>query len=149
MGITEKTKKAQAAAEIIGVLADLFPSAFVLYQWNRKPLKLGIRDDLRAACAGAVTPNELQNALRRYCTSDGYLVALREGAARIDLGGNAVGIVSTDQAAQAGKVLAARRERQAAKRRAKPITPYQTNTAPRRVSLADLKAARARREAVR
>jgi ProP effector len=138
---------AQATATI-GVFAAQWPRCFAVYERRRQPLKVGIHRDILAAAAGAITPDEVRIALRRYCGSAGYLFALRESAARIDLAGNVAGVVTADEAVQARKVLAERREREAAKRRARPTAAHQTNTEPRRLSLADLRAAaHARREA--
>jgi ProP effector len=131
------------ATTIMRVLAERWPACFALYEQRRQPPKIGIHRDILAAAAGAITVDEVRIALRRYRGSGGYLLALREGAARIDLDGNAVGVVTADQVVQARKVLIARRSR-----RAKPVASQQTNnTVPRRLSLADLRAAaRARRE---
>jgi ProP effector len=131
------------ATTIIGALAERWPACFAVYERRRQPLKVGIHDDILAAATDAVTANRIRIALRRYCGSAGYLFALRQGAARIDLTGTTVGAVTADEAAKARKVLTARH-----RRRAKPAASHQTNNAaPKQLSLADLRAAaRARRE---
>jgi hypothetical protein len=48
-----------------------------------------------------VTPQELRLALGFYVSNVGYLFAMREGAARVDLAGDAVGAVSAEEAQRA------------------------------------------------
>jgi hypothetical protein len=62
-------------------LAERWPRAFAVYQYRRRPLKIGIDNDI-AAAAGAITTDELKAALRFYCGNIGYLLACREGAER-------------------------------------------------------------------
>jgi hypothetical protein len=47
----------------IALLAEIFPQAFFIYGARRKPLKLGIRDEIVARLDGAVEPPELALAL--------------------------------------------------------------------------------------
>jgi sRNA-binding protein len=131
--------------ETISVLADWFPQCFVLYQQRRKPLKIGIFDDLLAATSGAIAPKELQAALRRYCRSAGYLAACREGTARIDLNGNVVGAVTKSEAEYAARIIA--RRRSTAKPTAKPVITAPSTTPRKLSSLADLRAAARARKA--
>jgi ProP effector len=86
--------------------------------WRRSPLKVGIFNDLLVATGGAITVPELRAALRRYCSSAGYLAAMKHGAGRLDLDGNIVSTVTAEEAAHAAVALAACREREANKRRA-------------------------------
>jgi ProP effector len=69
-------------------LRKYFRKPFFIYGARRKPLKLGIRDEIVARLDGAVEPPELALALCLHCRSIGYLRAMRPGAARIDLDGN-------------------------------------------------------------
>ena len=46
-------------------LAELYPNAFVVYEARRRPLKIGIRDDIAARVNGAIEPHELSLALGR------------------------------------------------------------------------------------
>jgi sRNA-binding protein len=50
------------AHDIIVALAELFPQCFSVFQGRRKPLKLGIRDDLLAALGGAITEHRASAA---------------------------------------------------------------------------------------
>jgi ProP effector len=102
---------AKIATDTITVLADLYPRCFSNYERRRKPLKIGIHTDL----AGILTPHECATALRFYCGNPGYLWACKEGAARIDLNGTAVGYVAAEEAKCARERLAqqkARKQRQ-------------------------------------
>jgi sRNA-binding protein len=82
-----KSQKRQAVTAAIAVLAECFPQAFVMYEARRKPLKIGVRQDIEATLNGVMTKNELINALRCYCGNRGYLNATRAGATRVGLDG--------------------------------------------------------------
>lgn len=137
---------AKIAAGTIGVLANLFPATIFVYQARRRPLRIGIHSDLRAALKGAVTDRELALALGHYTAADGYLKALRTGTPRIGLDGQPVGEVDLIDAAYAEMRLDLRRRRRA-RRPSSPPTPRPVPPAPRRTSLADLRAAAAARKA--
>ena len=94
-----KSPRAQATVNaVLALLCETFPKAFVHYEARRHPLKINIRDDLRAALAGAVTDAELAHALRVYCGNRVYRSRLIAGATRIDLDGRACGEVSPEHA---------------------------------------------------
>lgn len=141
------TRVADAEAAI-ALLAELFPRAFVVFEIRRKPLKIGIYNDILAKTNGAITPRELALALRFYCHNAGYLQAVARGEARVDLDGNSVGVVSAEQSAQAATELKIRAQRQRRQRQkadtAKPATPTVAPT-PKRISLSDLRVAGQRR----
>jgi sRNA-binding protein len=77
----------------IGYLAELFPKCFFVLGYQRRPLKIGLFEDLRPLVS--LTEDDLKAALRRYTAADGYLVACNEGAIRIDLNGDAAGTTIT------------------------------------------------------
>jgi sRNA-binding protein len=133
----------------IALLADRYPKAFAVQNQRRLPLKLGIHGDIVASIGGALTPKELRRALRWYTGSLGYLREMLAGAARIDLQGDPSGVVTATEAQRAREMLAqllARRERPAHPS-ATPNAPS-TDLGPKRLGLADLRAAgRRRREA--
>jgi ProP effector len=137
-------------ADTIEALADLFPQCFSLFQGHCKPLKIGIREDLIAALDGAITPKEVSLALAIYCNNFCYLKACTKiGTPRIDLHGNAAGIVDDDAANNAKQRLAAQRDKrkrhQQTKAQAKAAAELKARNAGR-TSLADLRrAAQARR----
>jgi ProP effector len=99
------TNRAAQAPEIIAVLATFWLNCFVFYEQHRRPLKVGIRDDLAAAAAGALTPAKIALA-RHYTSSLAYLRACHAGADRIDLDGQVVGRVTAHEAAVAATKLA-------------------------------------------
>ena len=143
------TNKPNPAHDTIVVLADLFPACFSVLQQRRKPLKVGIRDDVLAALNGAITAKEAGFALKIYTSNSGYLKACKAGAPRVGLGGEITGHVTAEEAANAKQRLAQRRAKQArrqqttkpTKQTTKPAKPALSPSAPRRVGLADLRAA--------
>ena len=52
--LSNKKRKVQEARNLIAALADLFPAAFTVYEQRRRPLKIGIHDDILAAAGGAI-----------------------------------------------------------------------------------------------
>lgn len=133
----------EAVHAAIALLVKRFPACFAMYEARRRPLKIGIRSDIAATLDGAITPHDLANALRVYCGNRGYLASTRTGAARIDLAGKPVGVVTEQESQSAKERLIARKARPPAK----PTQPKAPQ--PKRLSLADLKAAAAaRRKAV-
>ena len=141
-----KAQRREECVTMITLLAERFPAFFAVLE-ARRPLKIGIHIDIIAAVS--VAPVELGRALQRYTHSDGYLAKFKPGAARIDLDGNAVGVVTEDEAKGAQAILAERRERRAKKRataRAAAAPPPPTKV---RLSLDKLRdAARERARAV-
>jgi len=99
-------RKHQAGDETISKLAQLYPRAFFVFHQRRRPLKVGIHNDLVAVLPVRV----LRYALMHYTGNTAYLRALRTGAARIDLQGNAAGAVTADEAAKAQLRLATRKQ---------------------------------------
>jgi ProP effector len=87
-------------------LARQFPAAFLI-DGPRKPLKIGIRDDLALRWIGR---DVLQRGLAVYCSNYHYLLALQEGAVRIGLDGEPAGVVTADAAASARQKLAEERK---------------------------------------
>ena len=118
--------------DTIAALAEWFPLCFAVYERRRKPLKLGIHLDVLAATSGAITPEELTEALWAYVGNTFYLKATIEGAARVDLQGNATGMVTADEAKGARHRLATRSKQTAPKNQPPTV---------RRLGLADLRVA--------
>jgi sRNA-binding protein len=56
------------------LLVETWPITFSVYEARRRPLKLGIHLDILAALDGAVTPQELGQALRRYVSNHVFYV---------------------------------------------------------------------------
>jgi ProP effector len=153
--------------QTISALAELFPAVFVADRWKpHKPLKIGIHQDL--IDAGVLSPDECRDVLRLYTWRLQYQKVVAAGGPRFDLDGHADGEVSPDEIAHAkaivtaieqkreAKARAIATEKKAARKAAKLPAPTQAPrevlpaplVKPRRLGLADLKAAaRARREA--
>jgi sRNA-binding protein len=137
-----------AVQNTITALADLYPACFAVFQERRKPLKVGVRDDVIAALNGAITDKEVSLALRWYCGDSGYLKACTEGTERIGLDGKASGQVTREEADNARARLAQRRQANGSCPHpiARAVSVDTTPIKPR-LSLADLrKAAQARRQ---
>jgi ProP effector len=138
-----------AAHDTIVALAELFPACFSVFQGRRKPLKVGIYDDVIAALGGAITDKEARLALAIYCGNHGYLRACaKAGTPRIDLAGNAVGAVDADAAKHArhrlGQQKAQHERRREAQVKAKAEAEAKARNAGR-IGLADLRAAAEKR----
>jgi ProP effector len=104
-----------AARNTIATLAELFPACFFLGRY-RKPLKVGIHDEVLAALAGSgrrsalagATAKQVGLALKIYASNGGYLRCIREGAERVGLGGEVTGHVTAEEAENAKQRLAQR-----------------------------------------
>lgn len=90
----------------------------------------GGRSSSALTTTGAVTKDEVKLALRFYCANIGYAFACKEGADRIDLDGKPAGKVTAEEAAHGVRIIEKWRRRQKAKA-----------DKPRRIGLADLRAA--------
>jgi ProP effector len=135
--------------QTIDLLADLFPQAFFVYERRRLPLRVGVFQDLLDTGLFTGLEADLKIALRRYTDSLGYQRNLRANATRIDLNGEPAGTVTADQAQWAEKKVAAiyKRRAEALQRAAQkpaPIGPPK----PKKLSLADLRAAAQARKAM-
>jgi ProP effector len=100
--MSQSSSRARRARAAIDLMIEKFPAAFVRYG-ERKPLKLDIRADL---LAHGIAKDVIAAALGSYCHNVGYLGAVKAGAARVDLGGNAAGIVTAEEAKHAAQQLA-------------------------------------------
>lgn len=128
-------------------LCEHWPCCLAVNQ--QRPLNLRIDQDIAAAAPGAFTPAELELALRFYTGSNGYLLACREGNARINLLGNVVGAVTKDESEYAAKIIARRKAKHAAKPASNtpiPSSPPTKTPAPK-LGFAGLREAAARRKA--
>jgi ProP effector len=109
--LNERARRRQRTHDTLATLAEWFPAAFTLHL----PLKAGIHLDLRER-ASAITNLEIAEALRNHCGALPYRLALKEGATRIDLDGETVGVVTAEEAARAKAEIAEIRERARRKR---------------------------------
>ena len=81
----------------IAILAEKFPAAFSVFQKRRKPLKIGIRQDLELALGDSVDSRKLAKTLRYYTNNYEYLKAIIRGSDRVDLNGNYAGKVTDEE----------------------------------------------------
>jgi sRNA-binding protein len=144
-----KTARRAEIGATIKLLSERFPQTF-----NRRgpqPLKVGVYGDVLAALGEAVQPRDLQSALRAYTGNRGYLRAMSAGACRIDLDGEPAGTVTPEDETVAKAKLAESPRTQVPPPEAPAMRPAEENqkpSAPKRLSLADLReAGRRRREA--
>jgi ProP effector len=80
----------------LALLGELFPGAFGN---PPRPLVIGVAGQIMARTG--LDPHAVRVALYVHCSSPPYLAALVEGAVRVDLDGNAAGVVLREQAAYA------------------------------------------------
>jgi sRNA-binding protein len=126
--------------QILSLLCEHFPRTFARNPAERPPLKREIDRDLVARLDGMVSRSALKRALGAYVSCPEYRAKLIEGAARIDLDGNAAGVVTADEAEHALELRPVK-----IKPTAPPAAPAPPPK-PKRLSLEDLRmAARQRR----
>jgi ProP effector len=101
-----RRKTSETVSAVLELLAQRWPQTFAIHEARRRPLKIGIHNDILAALGGAITPAELSTALACYTANLGYLRKLRRaGAARIDLNDKPAGEVTPEQANIAALML--------------------------------------------
>lgn len=90
------------AVHTIGKLQKHYPHAFPKNPLPKVPLKVGVIDDLlQQASKLRLTEKEMRDAIKLWCRGARYWSSLVEGAARVDLSGEAVGEVSAADAGRA------------------------------------------------
>lgn len=109
-----KTKNRAANQAAIQLLIDAYPQTFS--RETVRPLKVGIQNDL--VDEGKVARNKIKRALASYVRSPQYYRALQEGAERIDLAGQAAGVVSAEEAEHAKQKLKEFHQRRREQKRA-------------------------------
>jgi ProP effector len=123
----------------IAVLAERWPRCFVVFEKRRRPLKVGIFEDI-AAVAPDLDPADLAAAIRFYVGNLHYLAACVAGASRIGLNGEVCDEVTAKDAESAALRFANILRRQAARRQTSPSPPPAPSTS-KRDGLAALRAA--------
>ncbi len=110
------SSKPNTSKEVIAYLAEKFPACFSL-KGAAKPLKIGIFQELAEQLADDenVSKTRLRQALRHYTSSWRYLKAIKLGAQRVDLQGEAVAEIDQEQADYASKTLKESQEKFAQK----------------------------------
>ncbi|TPD64127.1 RNA chaperone ProQ [Kosakonia cowanii] len=137
----ENQPKLNSSKEVIAFLAERFPHCFSA-EGEARPLKIGIFQDLVARVEGEMnlSKTQLRSALRLYTSSWRYLYGIKAGATRVDLDGNACGVLDEQHVEHARKQLeeakarvqAQRAEQQAKKREAAAAAAAGQEDAPRR-----------------
>ncbi|MDR5879865.1 ProQ/FinO family protein [Caballeronia sp. LZ032] len=95
-------KPVDPVVHTIGKLQKRFPLAFPKNPAPKKPLKVGIFEDLmKHAEELQLSERELRAAIKVWCRGNRYWTSLAEGAARVDLTGAAAGEVTSADAARA------------------------------------------------
>jgi ProP effector len=94
-----------AIVGVISLLAEKWPCCFSIPYSQRRPLKLGIREDVLAALDGAIPASKVSAALRWYVSSREYQRRMVHGAWRVDLNGMPAGTVSEEDEAHARALL--------------------------------------------
>jgi ProQ/FINO family len=92
-------------AEILPILVKTFPRAFFPAGPRRRPLRVGIFDDLNAALPPEIDRARLKLFLGLYTSQPSYLRELKPGAIRIGLNGCTAGRVSPKESASAAARL--------------------------------------------
>jgi sRNA-binding protein len=83
---------------VIALCIEAWPNCFIARAPCRKPLKIGIRDDILALTGDAIEARLLAAALFYYTNNIYYQGALTQpGAVRIDLTGKPVSLVTDDE----------------------------------------------------
>ncbi len=126
--------------EVIAYLVEKFPLCFSL-EGEAKPLKIGLFQDLAEALQDdeRVSKTQLRQALRAYTsrayTSNWrYLHGCKAGAERVDLQGNACGILEQEHAEHAAQQLAEAKAKVAAMRAAEKAAKPEKKRPARRVA---------------
>ena len=120
--MNRRHEKYATAIALIELLADRFPQSFAVWEARRRPLAIGIREQIIAAVGGAMERRELSGALGFYCRATGYLVALQRGDRRVNLDGSPADLVTPEHAQGAADELARRFERTRAARKRPPVS---------------------------
>lgn len=100
---TPKAKSKNRAANMaaLQLLMEAYPKTFD--RNNVRPLKIGIQEDLIAD--EKVSKNKIKRALASYVRSLNYYRSLREGAERVDICGEAAGVVTKEESEHAKQKL--------------------------------------------
>lgn len=99
----------QEILQVRTALAIAYPACFAKKGEKKKPLKIGIKDDVMASAREifpGLSRRLIAATIRDYCTGANYLRCLVAGAARVDIKGTFAGFVSAEHASHAQKTLA-------------------------------------------
>ncbi|HCH24295.1 MAG TPA: hypothetical protein DE179_08365 [Oceanospirillaceae bacterium] len=114
----KKAKSRAANRAAVQLLCETYPQTFSIAE--PKPLKIGIQEELIAD--GKLSQNKIKRGLASYVRAYAYLRSQTDGAARINLLGEADGAVTADEAAHAVGKLPAPREPKPRNKNARPAS---------------------------
>jgi ProP effector len=102
----DSTDKLKDVNQVIEYLAEKFPLCFSL-KGEAKPLKVGLFQDLseRLNDDTQISKTQIRAAMRRYTNSWRYLKCMKVGAERVDLDGNACGVLEEQHVQHAQEKL--------------------------------------------
>lgn len=116
----QKTSPAKKAGPVdpvvlvIGQLQKQFPNAFPKNPAPKLPLKIGIhRDLLEQSETLGISKKALREAIKVWCCGNRYWDCVVEGAVRVDLKGESVGVVTKEEATQSQAFKAKRHGKKA------------------------------------
>lgn len=89
--------KRRLARDTRALLVEHFPKCFAPKGEPKRPLKVGIHEDIKARLP-ELAQRSLFIALADYTSGSSYLGAMTDGATRVDLDGEPAGIVTADAA---------------------------------------------------
>ncbi|MBD9484034.1 ProQ/FinO family protein [Pseudomonas sp. PDM14] len=119
----EKPREKDPAVDAIWRLQKHFPLAFPVNPAPKVPLKEGILKDAEQHLELlGVSSEQLKLGIATWCRGGRYWASMTENAPRLDLSGQAVGIVTAAQALHA-KQQAQRQRRQARRDQSAPKAP--------------------------
>lgn len=95
-------------------MVERFPRCFVPDGQAKRPLKIGIRDDLFAACPD-LTKLQIHLFLRCYTRGDRYLFSVIDRQPRVDLNGNKIQEIDDNAIKFSLYVMSTKRRRQPSK----------------------------------
>ena len=107
--VTEEARQKRQAT--IRVLVERWPKCFAVDEKQRRPLKIGIGEEI----AGILTDIDVSLALALYTRNPSYMKSCVAGAARIGLDGEPAGTVTATQEAFARSKLVAIQKRRETK----------------------------------
>ena len=123
-----KPREQDPAVEAIWRLQKHFPLAFPVNPAPKVPLKEGILKDAEQHLELlGISGEQLKLGIAAWCRGSRYWTCMTENAPRLDLNGQAVGVVTAAQALYA-KQQARRHRAQARRAQAKPKEPGQATT---------------------
>ncbi|NUA27803.1 ProQ/FinO family protein [Cupriavidus basilensis] len=122
--VNAPAKPVDPVLQAIAKLQKRFPQTFPKNPAPKVPLKIGIFEDLvQQAQELGLTESVLRDAIRTWCRGTRYWTSLVEGAARVDLTGQAAGHVAPADMTRAQHL----QSRRAARALSQPATAPKSN----------------------